>query len=217
MGPLPQYGSTLKNLGITLATAQDPPQNCEPPPGQPDQGLVDESSACLLMALQRSRGSLKFGSDQLSSGTIVEGNYLTSTGFRKVKQLVDGWGQPLAFYRWPTKFADLNPNGAQPGAFDAMDRQGYLNSYAWLTNPNLLPTINNFKLYLHDLGTPTALNQPAPSYTLQPVVLSRGRDGKLGFLRPNGALVADPMSVSVQGQADDDLYSNRLRLGARGD
>jgi hypothetical protein len=204
-------------------------------PGAPAAPRLCESSACLLMALQQGRSGLRFSVDTISGAAMADGNYLLLNGSTvQMKHLVDMWGGPLEFFRFPTDFTDLNPNTVkthtfgdpQRGMNDALDRNGLLNDYTWLTSTN--PANGQiYALVFHKLGTPTVKNQPAPSYKIQPVIVARGSNGYLGINNNNDRMIAvppayplaDPMTVdqSALSPANDNLYSNRLRFGARGD
>ena len=107
--PLTTYVAALKKMGITGAALP-------PVPALEDQpGAVCESSVCLLLALQQSRSGLRFSPDSLATGAVATAtqHYVAATPkVVQAKQLVDTWGKPLAFYRWPTKNEELNPGKA---------------------------------------------------------------------------------------------------------
>jgi prepilin-type N-terminal cleavage/methylation domain-containing protein len=131
--PLPAYQMYLNSMGIT---------------GSSPQTASIESSACLLMALQRG-----------VSGAGIDPSQLTTGGaagiFGKLPYLTDAWGRPIFFTRAPAGNLYLNPitnpttrasNVAniysmsqlgtvtcysQPGNNDPGDPQGLLVSTPW--------------------------------------------------------------------------------------
>jgi len=132
--PLSGYVTTLTSLGITSSTVASAPY---------------ESSACLLMALQRGVGGAGINPEDLTRGGAT-GNY------NGLPYLTDAWNRPIFFARFPTGCPVLNPNGALPGANDPGDPQGYLQTPLWgqtygpafslLTLQDLAPTNSSFKL-----------------------------------------------------------------------
>jgi hypothetical protein len=167
--PLPAlagYQAYLKSVGIAGSTPQTQPY---------------ESGACLLMALQRGPGGggvnpedLKFTSDQPNAN-----------GTATYKVLMDSWGSPLTFCRWPTGHViPVNDISADPG-----DPHGTLANAAWLATP----AAKNFQTLLHPL--PGA----GKAFPLVPTIVSPGPDKQLGM---------DPLTLTTQSvQANDDLYS----------
>jgi prepilin-type N-terminal cleavage/methylation domain-containing protein len=168
-----------------------------------------ESSACLLMALERDRGGMKLNTDLLKSSvkTLPSG----------LPFLADGWDQPLAFYRWPTANDEVNAlNKAQPNSVaaikrDSQDPDGKLMDPTWQSVGGAT-FVNN----IHGLSA-------SGSRYLVPVIASAGPNKKLGIdVWPLGA--PDPMSIgaptaAVPGNANDEfdnLYNFRLSLGGKG-
>jgi hypothetical protein len=144
-----------------------------------------------------------------------------------MKRFVDGWSNPLVFYRWPTANAELD-NSSPLGPYvptkpntwlrDPLDPEGLLLSPDW--NFKGGAGVSLFEKYCHrvhdgDLGSAW---KPRSRY-LVPVIASAGRDGLLGLQPPSSPLVPDPMAVNVlnPSAASDNVYSFRLRLGGRGD
>lgn len=96
-----------------------------------------ESSACLLMALQRGESGAGINPSELTTGGFA-GNFpsvkTNPPPKGELPYLTDGWGRPIFFARFPTGCPVLNPNGLpQPGANDPSDPQGVLLSQAWRT------------------------------------------------------------------------------------
>lgn len=187
--PVPDYVNYLRKNKITTATT--PPQPFE-------------SAVCLLMILER--GGLT--QDELTP--LVQ--TFTYNG-KQVRGLVDGWGQPLAFCRFPTKSPLLNPGGnPQSGYRDVADPEGHLADTLWAQssgNPSAPTGFDYFRgmrnppntgafvvpMTLHDLP----LGGTGQSYVIKPLIASSGPDKQLGLdLLDFGNPTA---------QAGDNLYS----------
>ncbi len=163
--PLPPDSYFLRQL-----TQLGYPANYSGPPAQ------WESSACLLMALSRGTKGGGLPPEILGSSSTVKG-FTTPNGM-SVNALVDGWGHPLAFCRWPCLSTYMNPNG-QPQAGnknDPIDPDGLLISptwqgtqgYTWFTNPSI--------------GHPVpAHGNTGTTYRIYPLIASAGLDGVLGL------------------------------------
>jgi prepilin-type N-terminal cleavage/methylation domain-containing protein len=151
-----------------------------------------EAAACLFLALSRERGGVKLNMDDLGS-TVVR-----DTNGDGVKEIVDAWGTPLRFYRFPVDVPAFdgkvfngeldahNPAASGSLAFknrDPLDPDGLL-----LKN---FPAANQpvFQKILH----------PVRNVYITPVIVSAGPDKV--FSNTN----------------DDDIFSFRLRTGAKGD
>jgi prepilin-type N-terminal cleavage/methylation domain-containing protein len=196
--PLPaktQYVETLNKLGVTQAGSST--QLCEP-------------SVCLLLILGQARSGIDFNQDLLGAGAIQGGSYNDpSNGVVKVKQIVDGWGQPLRFQRWPTQqniVSELdaqNPTAAQKGALaylyqDQQDPDGFLVNNWWSANQS---DRQNFENWCHSLSN--AGGTAPESHNRKPIIWSIGRSGQTNLL--------DPLpDVGF-------IYSYRLRTGDKGD
>jgi prepilin-type N-terminal cleavage/methylation domain-containing protein len=172
---LPNYQAYLSNLGINQATAasQDGPYS---------------SAACLLMALQRRVDGGGVSADDLGKAST---QLVKLPNGNTISVLVDGWGTPLWFIRYPTSFAFLNPGGPQPGvANDPLDPQGLLasQSQTWLNSPGR----SQFQGLFHLLPSSAGV-----SYVIQPVIVSSGPDQQLGIDGFGNVLNA--------GQAQDNL------------
>jgi hypothetical protein len=72
-----------------------------------------------------------------------------------------------------------------------------------------------FEATFHSVSTGGAA--PPHSFYMVPVIASRGRDGVLGIAQPATAITPDPMSPNGSLNDNDNIYSYRLRQGARGD
>jgi prepilin-type N-terminal cleavage/methylation domain-containing protein len=173
LAPLASYQAYLNKLGITGST-----------------GAAHESSACLLMALQRSQSGGGIDPADIGGASAL-GNFITPNG-QTIQALVDAWGSPLYFTRVPTGCPVLNPNGPQPGANDPGDPQGLLNSGSWL--PNTCRT--NFSTLTQQQLAPAST--PVMSYKLAPMIASIG---------PNKVLEIDPVTFAPTTAGGDDVFS----------
>ncbi len=145
--PLPAYTTYLNSVGVTGST-----------------GAPYESSACLLMALQRGVSGAGIDPSELTAGGATG-----SIG--SLTYLNDAWGRPIFFTRVPTGCPVLNPNGPQPGANDPGDPLGYLNSGSWPQNCRTTFSA----ITLQQLAPPpTPPSNIALSYKLAPMVASGG-------------------------------------------
>lgn len=219
--PAPAFAGALR-----ASDAKDPPQ-------------YFESSVCLLLALARaSRGVTSFDEDRLAASEKAD------SGVNGLKMIVDGWGRPLTFYRWPMpdELKAANPN--KTGAYgDPLDTEGLLMAPGW-NNPQAYAKQQGVWAFEKLLHPVRAGNKPASYYTV-PVVASAGstigskQPGQpypylnvydfMGLPQPPQesqpvaglptALRHDPMQLAspTSDAAFDNLYSFRMRLGARGD
>ena len=104
-------------------------------------------------------------------------SYPTPSG-GTIPGLVDGWGQPLAFCRWPCFSPVLNP-GSQPlsgDKNDPVDPSGLLVSTTWQSTGGYA----TFQAFCHPVP-PHAAGQEATTYRLFPLIASEGPDKVLGL------------------------------------
>lgn len=158
--PLPAYATYLAKLGIGGSTAATAPY---------------ESSACLLMALQRGVSGAGIDPSQLMSGGAA-GSYPAPLG--NLPYLNDAWGRPIFFTRAPAGSLALNtnpwPSGGQPGANDPGDPQGYLQTPGWASIPGSNPPTPTPQGALFVALTQQQLAGANSSYKLAPMVASAG-------------------------------------------
>jgi hypothetical protein len=228
-----------------------------------------ESSVCLLLALSQSRrGVTPFDQDRLASTELADASQFnpTATGFN-LKTIVDAWGRPLTFYRWPIggEVDKSDPNarnvasGTLPHNSDPLDPDGLLMSPTWNHNNGqvlgaygLRGGVWAFEKLLHPVHDVDNLSVYTPrSYYSVPVIASAGPSiggpgsvyALMGLPSPQEqppfktppnvpplglptAVLHDPMKMA-QGtpaymgnptaDSNDNIYSFRMRLGARGD
>lgn len=181
MPPLSYYKNTLTVVGYTTANTTTP---------QPW-----ESSACLLLALQRGEDGAGVSPETLGINSFIA-NYATPNG-QSIQGLVDGWHNPIQFCRWPVNSTVLNPGGAAQSGDknDPDDPSGLLVSTTWQTAPGNPNGYTQFQTYCHPVPMHTA-GQEATTYRIYPLIASPGPDGQLGlnpitFQTTNAAQAAD--------------------------
>jgi prepilin-type N-terminal cleavage/methylation domain-containing protein len=172
--PLAVYQAFLQKQGVTsTCTAKDPGTNVDA-----------QSAACLLMALQRQDSAGGYKPEELGAGSVLEFPVYTTAGTAtgtKIKALVDGWNQPLAFYRVPWGSTELNPGGAPSGVTnDTTDSLGTLCSQAWQSDTSTTP--NYYSIFQTVFGyAPPPVSGGLNSFKLQPLLVSPGPDRTLGL------------------------------------
>jgi len=122
-----------------------------------------ESAACLLVALSIARGeAAALNLDMLPIPTV-------DTDGDDIKELVDGFGRPLAFFRFPT----LHPDLITISGPDPLDPKQKLLPTSWWNSGNraIFQEVTRYTLdNASNPGTPR-------SYFTTPVIVSRGIDG----------------------------------------
>jgi prepilin-type N-terminal cleavage/methylation domain-containing protein len=188
--PLPpkkNYTKYLNNLGITTVTN---PLTATP--------VAHESAACLYMALSEGTSGVKTNLDQLNVGVKSFDTPNTPTTGQTIKAVVDDWGNPLVFARWPTgdPALDLLTPINNSKLRDLEDRDGLLISSTFYGTPGRV----QFETWGHSLTK----NNAAHAYYLVPVLVSGGRDGKTGILTDG------KLTVNSAADAKDNIYSYNL-------
>ncbi|MBM4068862.1 MAG: type II secretion system protein [Planctomycetes bacterium] len=164
-----------------------------------------QSAACLVMALSVNRGGVVLDEEKF-------GPFLKDSDRDGIPELVDGWGTPIAFFRFPTQYPNLlsasgsqwlNPAKTGRGATfsDPLDPDG------------LLQNTGSYD-YAYFTGTLKAHAVASGSYII-PALASSGRDGKLGLNFQSYSAGSD-MGLTGDGSADDNLYSFFLNVGSTG-
>ena len=124
--PLLQPADLAGLTGYKTALPQSPVTSPDP-----------ESAYCLVLALRQSFGGHTFSEE--SFGSNVLGTHPAVPGLRK---FLDGWGNALVFYRWPTANADLDsrsprgpydPKNPKTWFRDPLDPEGLLNPRTGIT------------------------------------------------------------------------------------
>jgi prepilin-type N-terminal cleavage/methylation domain-containing protein len=117
-----------------------------------------ESAACLLVALSVARGeAAALSMDNLPVPAV-------DTDGDDIKELVDGFGRPLAFFRFPTSHPEL----VAISGGDPQDPKRKLLTASWNSG--------NRRIFQEVTRYTPALNPTAPYFTT-PVIMSRGING----------------------------------------
>ncbi len=144
--------------------------------GTATPGSSVESATCLYLILQTNKGNANIDLDAFAKDTNNDG----------VKEIVDGWGNPVTFCRFPTESNALQ--NKYSGKTDPLAPDGLLLG-SWSGS-------GTFSSICH-----TPVNQ-----YLAPVIVSNGRDKQLGLNRTT-------LAVTNSSQASDNLYSFVLKMG----
>lgn len=149
-----------------------------------------ESSACLLLALSVNRGGVTLAPDSL-------GSFVQDSDGDGIKELVDGWNSPLAFFRFPTGNSELQGLAPSTGVYkDPLDPTGLLFNWTGGNSATFDSSVHKIKF-------------GAAACYIVPTVVSAGPNKSFGL--------NTDMSISNSNDADDNIMSFRLKLGARGD
>jgi prepilin-type N-terminal cleavage/methylation domain-containing protein len=200
------YPSNAANGTPILPAADLPPKSVYtraiPKPSSTAVGPT-ESAACLLLALQQDR---KAGRDGTLNPDSLPANSVLDTDGDGLKELVDGWGAPLAFYRWPTStdVNALNPGKTKKALTfaDPLDPDGLLLQPGWYGTAG--------RTQLESLCHALSPDGGQTAWYIIPVLVSAGPDGVLGV---------DPTTMAAVAPANtpDNIYSYQvMALGARG-
>ncbi|MFO0969312.1 MAG: type II secretion system protein [Gemmataceae bacterium] len=151
-----------------------------------------ESAACILLALSMDHGGAK-KLDRDALGTA----YFVDTNNDGVLEIVDGYQQPIRFFRFPTGSGDLQTTyksaSATGGTFrDPLDPQGFL--FKW---PSAGTNRSTFENRVHPIASGASA-----IYTI-PVLASAGKDSRFGL--------GNDLSITVPADEQDNLYSYKER------
>ena len=156
--------------------------------------------------------ALTMGTELGSGGTTIEFNSreAVDTDGDGLMELVDGWGKPLRFYRWPT---DLVPGpGATPNANARVDMLiGGGNAQLWNKDPD--DPVGHFKKWINQNPQVTHYFH-APSRYHVPLVVSAGRDGVLGLNEPHTTIgyFAKPATTDIT-LLSDSITNRNISIG----
>jgi len=199
-----------------------------------------ESSALVLLALQEKREGVALNIDELGSAAIdLSSGVVPSFNGGGLKKLVDGWNNPIAFFRFPTSndattpgnnaLDASNPAGPSDTAAkfrDPYDAQGLLLNPSWnnFTSWSTSGGVASFENLCHVVHAPNSTTATSANYQvwpryMVPVLVSPGRDGKWGInnaFHPsaNPQVGVNPnMSIDANSQthAFDNVYSYQLK------
>jgi len=149
------------------------------------------SSACGIPA----EGSFQFNGSELAD---TDGDGLL--------EIVDGWGQPLRFYRWPTRL--IRPGGpGQTIQSDHATRARLLLGDAAYDRFNEDPDddpLRRFGQWVQAVGNEATFHTPDTWHA--PLILSAGPDGEVGLYEPHD--IANLGHLAAPTGADQALYDN---------
>jgi len=205
-----------------------------------------ESAFTLLMALKQNRNGIVFNDENFPPAGLATEIYtytspsspplVQTLAFQGPKMLVDAWGGPIFFYRWPTGNPDfghvnygtsagagMTPNSPvssslrNPTLADPLDPTGLLLDATW--NFSGSSNAAMFEQYCHPIhGTVKNTYIQAAWYTV-PVVMSAGPDHGIGFA-PATSSTSPPDVMAPSGtpaDANDNIMSYKLAEGGTGD
>jgi prepilin-type N-terminal cleavage/methylation domain-containing protein len=165
-------------------------------------GGITESAACLLMALSITRNGTALNLDNLGSNNVAD------TDNDGHMELIDGWGLPLTFFRFPTQNQALqysHPSTAAATKYaDPLDPSGVLFNWKGARRPYFESNIHAIQYGQPFLKPPPP--PPPPGAYIVPTIVSAGADGVLGLDASMKILPPAP-----NGSADDNIYSFDLR------
>lgn len=208
----PAYVSILSRAGITLAnynTSQRP--------------QATEMSACLLMALSLNRRGVQVDPDLLHALEIRD----TDAPPDRMNEIVDGWGIPLGFVRFPVgdpNMQSLNPsrNDTSVRFYDPQDPTGRLQDPTWANaaNPGFRIVNGSGGITLIPLlhRLVDSNNAGLNRYHV-PTVVSAGQRKSLGLtILSDPSTQTDPFTTrlyvdgsAASSEANDNIYSYDLR------
>lgn len=191
-------------------------------------GGSHESSACLLEALKLGRRGNTLAADDFGSISVQS--------VLGVDVLVDSWGTPLQFYRWPTGNTEVDGLAPSPPLTstggvasasivrDPQDPDGLLLSNAWYLTSDTSTTVPSkqgtlgadFEYYFHSVHNATVTSSAGMyAYNNVPVIASAGPNLLQGRLSPT---MAPDLTAANLNKDSDNIYSFRLlKPGAKGD
>src|SRR5579885_3339043 len=173
--------------------------------GNPTNPSPAEMSACLLMALSQSTRGMTFSPSDALGRTA-----LRDTDGDGLEEVVDGYGQPVGFYRWGTANPDL-VNTTPPAGFvnarfrDPLDPTGTLLDAKWNNAASYQAKggVYWFEQYFHPVHVMNGTTWVPTAFYTVPTVVSAGRNEKMGLTWP----LMGPISQD----ADDNIFSFAVR------
>jgi prepilin-type N-terminal cleavage/methylation domain-containing protein len=156
-----------------------------------------QSAACLLMALTQVK--------VVGTGVTMDQLRTADTDGDGLPELVDGWGNPLLFFRFPIGngggLQSVNPppagNNKAANYRDPLDPDGLLTQAGWQR-----------EVFNNNVHLISGYRGPPPTYYTIPVEASSGRNGRPG--------VDGFLNVTNTNDENDNIYSFRVKLGQGG-
>lgn len=134
------------------------------------------------------------------------GSELGDTDNDGLLEIIDGWGQPLRFYRWPTRLVRPGgPGQAIQGAHATRARVllGNASYDRFNEDPDDDP-LRRFGQWVQAVGNESLFHTPDTWHA--PLVLSAGPDGETGLYEPHD--IANLGHLAAPTGADQSLYDN---------
>jgi prepilin-type N-terminal cleavage/methylation domain-containing protein len=170
-----------------------------------------QSAACLLLALSVNKA---LDPDSIASNL---GQEILPNGTPQNQYIIDGWGNPVLFFRFPTpdlttwtSLGGMDPQSNNPAKSTALgsgvgadpaDPEGKLQNPNWNNGGAGVSLFESICHPVHTAAGPFA-------WYITPVIASAGSDRQAG-------LTAN-FSISNATQAGDNIYNYLLRFGATG-
>lgn len=175
-----------------------------------------ESAECLYYFLTH---YTQYGSEPVGTGDFTSSEVMDTDG-DGLLELVDGWGKPLRFYRWPTRLIRPLPAGSEGGTQDETGEFANPNSHVFYLGGFPVPDSEldtdpddalHVILTASDNGDFTRQwfedNYHTMSTWHRPLVVSSGEDGVLGLFEPNDTArkgyLAQPDAAGFEGVQDN--------------
>jgi len=129
-------------------------------------------AACLYLALQQRRQGITFNADEAIGASGIK-----DTDGDGLPEIVDGWDNPVGYYRWPTENTDLDRIGSGKSTIDRdnEDPARTLMDRGWQSANAAF--VRAYESLCHPISTNGV---PRSRYTV-PVIVSAGPDGKMGL------------------------------------
>lgn len=197
----PSYKLALTQAGLTASNPPDP----------------REPAACLVLALSVARRGVAVDTEALGQSHLAL-DFIGAGGQVPLPYLVDPWKTPLAFYRWPTGYPDVdnsNPEGPPGGVSadpqnlrrDPQDKGAKLTTLTWWSRTSSPFDRANFETICHTVSN-TANSAPLSRY-LVPVIVSWGKNQSQGL---DSGLETNYRDMSpINQNSNANIYSFNLR------
>jgi prepilin-type N-terminal cleavage/methylation domain-containing protein len=207
-GPDRDFHTSDDSPVLTQLKKLNPSFSANPPAFPSGHTMTTTSSELLYVALT-------MGTELGSGGTAIDFNSseVVDSDRDGLMELVDGWGHPLRFYRWPTDLVRAFPNSV-PRPVELLIDGG--NPQLWNKDPD--DPIGRFSKWLSNSNVNTHGKVQGrfhwPSTFHVPLVVSAGQDGELFLNEPHTDIgewamptTADPTKLS------DSITNRNISIG----
>jgi len=192
-----------------------------------DQNHTLRSSEILYQFLTQSNvlGNAAIGPDAFTGAEVTDTPEIVDPATGKLvgnglPELVDAWGNPLRFYRWPTRFFRSGGTGSAISAADVLNAKMLFSSLPVFSG-NLINDL------AHDPDDPlqncvgiTGFEQTfhTPATYHVHLIVSPGPDGQLGIYEPDDFTNYGYLAAPIPGQQDyltDNIMYLNVRAGGK--